>query len=59
MILISHDLDVIGDTCDAVAVMYAGRVVEFGATDDVLAAPKHPYTKGLLHRDRALVTIKP
>ncbi|WP_201863230.1 ABC transporter ATP-binding protein [Microvirga soli] len=48
MILISHDLDVIGDTCDAVAVMYAGRVVEFGATDDVLAAPQHPYTKGLL-----------
>lgn len=48
MILISHDLDVIGDTCDAVAVMYAGRFVEFGATDDVLEAPKHPYTRGLL-----------
>jgi oligopeptide/dipeptide ABC transporter ATP-binding protein len=48
LLLISHDLDVIGDTCDAVAVMYAGRVVEIGSTDTVLDDPEHPYTCGLL-----------
>jgi peptide/nickel transport system ATP-binding protein len=48
MILVSHDLGVIGQSCDRVAVMYAGRVVEAGDVDQVLLAPRHPYTAGLL-----------
>jgi oligopeptide/dipeptide ABC transporter ATP-binding protein len=46
-ILVSHDLGVIGQVCDDVAVMYAGRVVECGPVDDVLDHPRHPYTEGL------------
>ena len=45
---ISHNLGVIGDVCDSVAVMYAGEVVEHGPADRVLASPDHPYTRGLL-----------
>ncbi len=48
MLFVTHDLAVIGELCDRVAVMYAGRVVEIGATDAVLAAPHHPYTDALL-----------
>ena len=48
-ILVSHDLGVIGQVCDDVAVMYAGRVVERGSIDDVLEHPRHPYTEGLAH----------
>ena len=48
MILVSHDLAVIGQCCHDVAVMYAGKVVERGAVDDVLDSPRHPYTAGLL-----------
>ena len=48
LILITHDLGVLAQTCDRVAVMYAGRVVETGAVADVLGAPQHPYTKRLL-----------
>ncbi|WP_430450387.1 oligopeptide/dipeptide ABC transporter ATP-binding protein [Rhodophyticola sp.] len=46
--LISHDLGVIADMADRVAVMYGGRVVEVGAVATVLDAPAHPYTRGLL-----------
>jgi oligopeptide/dipeptide ABC transporter ATP-binding protein len=46
-ILVSHDLGVIGQACDDVVVMYAGRVVERGPVDDVLDHPRHPYTEGL------------
>jgi oligopeptide/dipeptide ABC transporter ATP-binding protein len=48
LLLITHDLGVVAETCDRVAVMYAARVVESGATARVFAAPAHPYTRGLL-----------
>ena len=48
MILVSHDLGVIAQMCDRVAVMYAGQIVEVGATADVISGPRHPYTKALL-----------
>jgi peptide/nickel transport system ATP-binding protein len=48
LILISHDLGVLSETCDRVAVMYAGRIVETGPVRDVFATPQHPYTKRLL-----------
>lgn len=49
MILITHDLGVVAETCDDVAVMYAGRIVEEGSVEDIFTKPKHPYTKGLLN----------
>jgi oligopeptide/dipeptide ABC transporter ATP-binding protein len=48
MIIVSHDLGVIARTCDDVAVMYAGRLLEQGTVDEVLRAPRHPYTRMLL-----------
>jgi len=48
LILISHDLGVLSETCDRIAVMYAGRIVETGPVREVFAAPQHPYTKRLL-----------
>jgi len=48
VLLITHDLGVIAEMCDRVAVMYAGRVVEQGAVLDIFDRPAHPYTKGLL-----------
>ncbi len=48
LILISHDLGVLAETCDRIAIMYAGRIVEIGAVDSVFEAPQHPYTKRLL-----------
>jgi len=48
ILLISHDVAVVNHLCERLAVMYAGRLVETGPTRDVLAAPKHPYTQGLL-----------
>ncbi|MFU8815394.1 MAG: ABC transporter ATP-binding protein [Pseudomonadales bacterium] len=47
-ILITHDLGVIAETCDDVAVMYAGRIAESGTVFDVFERPRHPYTRGLL-----------
>jgi len=48
MILIAHDMGVIAETADRVAVMYRGRVVETGTTEQILGAPKHDYTKSLI-----------
>ena len=48
LIWITHDLSVIAGLADRICVMYAGRIVEQGATADVLRAPRHPYTRGLL-----------
>jgi peptide/nickel transport system ATP-binding protein len=48
LILISHDHAVLAETCDRLAVMYAGRIVESGPAADVFSAPQHPYTKRLL-----------
>jgi peptide/nickel transport system ATP-binding protein len=48
LILISHDLGVLAETCDRIAIMYAGRIVETGPVSSVFEAPQHPYTKRLL-----------
>jgi oligopeptide/dipeptide ABC transporter ATP-binding protein len=48
VVLISHDLGVVAEHCERIAVMYAGQVVESGPTAEVIADPRHPYTKGLL-----------
>ncbi|MDF2870139.1 MAG: oligopeptide/dipeptide transporter, ATP-binding protein [Anaerocolumna sp.] len=48
IILITHDLGVVAGMCDRIAVMYAGKVVETGTTDDIFYNPSHEYTKGLL-----------
>ncbi|RZI75879.1 MAG: dipeptide/oligopeptide/nickel ABC transporter permease/ATP-binding protein [Variovorax sp.] len=49
VLLITHDLGVVADLCDRVAVMYAGQVVEVGTVQETLSAPRHPYTSALLH----------
>ena len=48
VMLVTHDMGVIAETADRVAVMYAGRVVEIGPVDEVVRAPAHPYTRGLM-----------
>lgn len=48
MVMITHDLGVIAETCEQVVVMYAGQVVEQGTVFEIFDSPKHPYTKGLL-----------
>jgi peptide/nickel transport system ATP-binding protein len=64
MIFVTHDLGVAAQIADQVAVMYAGRIVEYGAASDVLLNPQHPYTKAMLastakeqRRDRPLEAI--
>ena len=48
IIMITHDLGVVASMCEKIAVMYGGRIVEYGTTDDIFYSPKHEYTKGLL-----------
>ena len=48
LLLVSHDFGVIAERADDIAVMYAGRVVEQGSRDEMIAAPIHPYTRGLM-----------
>ena len=48
VMLITHDMGVIAETCDRVAVMYAGRIVEIGPVHEVINRPAHPYTEGLM-----------
>ena len=47
MLLITHDLGVVAETCDKVAIMYAGEIVEYGSLEDIFDRMAHPYTKGL------------
>ena len=49
MIMITHDLGIVAETCDEVAVMYAGRIIEKGTLVDVFKSTKHPYTEGLFN----------
>ncbi|MBR4411484.1 MAG: ABC transporter ATP-binding protein [Firmicutes bacterium] len=49
MIMITHDLGIIAQMCDEVAVIYAGRIIEYGELREVFKDTKHPYTQGLLH----------
>ena len=65
LLLITHDLAVVAETVETIAVMYAGRIVETGTVDQVLLNPQHPYTQGLLNsipgvakRGQALSVIK-
>ncbi len=48
LILITHDIAVVSQLCDKIAVMYAGRIVEYGSKEDIIFNPLHPYTKGLI-----------
>jgi oligopeptide/dipeptide ABC transporter ATP-binding protein len=65
LILITHDLSVIAETCDRVMIMYAGRVAEEGSARRIFTAPRHPYTQGLLasfpniHADRRTLEVIP
>ena len=56
LVLITHNLGIVAETCDRVAVMYAGKVVEMGTVEQVFGAPKHPYTKGLMASTISLET---
>ena len=55
VMLITHDMGVIAETADRVAVMYAGRIVEVGPVADVIHRPQHPYTRGLMGSIPSLV----
>lgn len=65
LILVSHDLSVIAQTCDDVAVMYAGKIVEYGPVEEIFVRPRHPYTQGLvqafpdIHAERAPIVSIP
>jgi oligopeptide/dipeptide ABC transporter ATP-binding protein len=55
LLFITHDLGVVAQICDSVAVMYAGKIVEYGDVETIFESPKHPYTKALL---RSLPTLE-
>ena len=59
VILVTHDMGVVAETADRVAVLYAGRVVEVGRVEDVLLKPRHPYTRGLLASIPSVVKKEP
>ena len=48
IIMITHDLGVVASMCEKIAVMYAGRIIEYGTAEDIFYHPKHQYTKGLI-----------
>lgn len=49
IIMITHDLGIVANTCEKIAVMYAGKIIEYGTTEQIFYEPKHEYTKGLLN----------
>lgn len=49
MLMITHDLGIVADICDYVAVIYAGRIVEYGELEDIFDRTRHPYTRGLFN----------
>jgi oligopeptide/dipeptide ABC transporter ATP-binding protein len=65
VIFVTHDLGVVAEVANRVAIMYAGKIVEHGTVEEIFAHPRHPYTKGLMksipslddHKDRQLSTI--
>jgi oligopeptide/dipeptide ABC transporter ATP-binding protein len=63
MVLVSHDIGVVAETCDRIAVMYAGRIVEVGSTEQIITLPRHPYTRMLLnatpHLEGATGALRP
>jgi peptide/nickel transport system ATP-binding protein len=65
MVMISHDLSIIAETCEKVAIMYAGRIVEYGDAEGIFKEPLHPYTQGLvkafpsIHGERVRLTSIP
>ena len=58
LVLITHNLGIVAETCDRVAVMYAGRIVEVGPVEEIFGNPKHPYTQGLLASTISLETTE-
>ncbi len=58
LILITHNLGIVAETCDRVAVMYAGKIVEIGTATQIFNDPKHPYTRGLLASTISLETTQ-
>ncbi len=63
--MITHDLGIIAEICDRIAVMYSGNIVEYATSVDLFKKPKHPYTQGLMgaipsieKRDQKLTTIR-
>jgi len=65
MLIITHDLGIIAEICDKVAVMYSGNIVEYAAANDLFKNPRHPYTQGLISaipsiekRDKKLKVIR-
>ena len=58
LLLITHNLALVAEACDRVAVMYAGKIVEVGSVDQIFTDPKHPYTRGLLASTISLDTTK-
>ncbi|MCF0151553.1 MAG: ABC transporter ATP-binding protein [Firmicutes bacterium] len=65
MLMITHDLGIVAEICDAVSIIYAGRVIEHGSLEDIFDNTRHPYTEGLFnslpdldHREQRLKPIK-
>jgi peptide/nickel transport system ATP-binding protein len=58
LLYISHDISIISRACDRMGVMYAGQLLEYGPTDEVLEAPLHPYTQGLMRSYPRLIGPK-
>jgi oligopeptide/dipeptide ABC transporter ATP-binding protein len=65
ILIITHDLGIIAEVCDRIAVMYSGNIVEYATADALFKKPRHPYTKGLMgaipsieKKDQKLVTIR-